>query len=97
VSKPATGSVPVAASGGAVATDHLKRQSEDTAPVSPAEPTPVAKDGLRTSSDPVSAVSSDHDKPLPLPKTDGANDEVKPAGTNHSDSNRRVWTLNTAN
>jgi hypothetical protein len=82
VSKSEAGAAPVTASGGAVAAEQLKRQSEDTAPVSPAEPAPVAKDGPRTSSDPVSAVSSDHDKPLPLPKTDGAGDEVKAAGTN---------------
>jgi hypothetical protein len=85
VPKPETGAAPVAAGGGAVATEQLKRQSEDTAPVSPADPTPVAKDGPRTS-DPVSAVSSDHDKPLPLPKTDGAADEVKPAGMNQPDT-----------
>jgi hypothetical protein len=86
VPKPESGSASVAASGGAVAvTEQLKRQSEDTAPVSPADPTPVAKDGPRTS-DPVSAVSSDHDKPLPLLKTDGASDEVKAAGMNQPDS-----------
>jgi len=37
------------------------------APVSPVEPTPISKD-KRTVSEPVSAMSADEDKPLPVPK-----------------------------
>lgn len=50
----------------------------DTSPVSPAEPTSSTPQD-NSNSDPVSAISADQDKPLPLPKTDGAADEAKAA------------------
>lgn len=81
--KPGAASAPDAGSE-ATAKDQLQKQDKDKAPVSPAAPAPIAKDDA-TKSDPISAVSTDHDKPLPLPKTDGANDEVKAAGTNQAD------------
>jgi hypothetical protein len=43
----------------------------DKAPVSPVGPTPISKDD-RTVSYPVSAMSADEDKPLPVPKTETA-------------------------
>lgn len=85
VPKPEASSAPDAGSDGVAATQPSQKVGEDKAPVSPAGPTPVAKDDA-LKSEPVSAVSSEHDKPLPLPKTDGATDEVKAAaGTNSAD------------
>lgn len=81
--KPGAASAPDAGSEGA-AKDQLQKQGEDKAPVSPAAPTPIAKDDA-PKSEPVSAVSTDHDKPLPPPKTDGASDEVKAAGMSQAD------------
>lgn len=72
------GSAPDAGST-SVGKESAKKEGEDSAPVSPEAPTPIAKDSA-TKSDPVSAVSSDHDKPSPPPKTDGAADEDKAAG-----------------
>ena len=63
--------------------EQVKKQDEDKAPVSPVAPAPVAKDEA-SKPEPVSAVSTEHDKPLPLPKTDGAND-VKAAGMEQAD------------
>jgi len=76
--KPGAVSAPVAGSEGA-AKDQVQKQGEDKAPVSPTAPVPIAKDDA-PKSEPVSAISTDHDKPLPLPKIDGANDEIKTAG-----------------
>jgi hypothetical protein len=45
--------------------------NNDKAPVSPVGPTPISKDN-RTVSEPVSAISADEDKPLPVPKTETA-------------------------
>jgi hypothetical protein len=45
--------------------------TNDKAPVSPVGPTPISKDD-RTVSLPVSAMSADEDKPLPVPKTETA-------------------------
>jgi hypothetical protein len=45
--------------------------NNDKAPVSPVGPTPISKDN-RTVSEPVSAMSADEDKPLPVPKTETA-------------------------
>ncbi|KAM0707926.1 hypothetical protein Q7P35_004575 [Cladosporium inversicolor] len=70
--KPGDAAAPTAASEGATE-EQVKKQGEDKAPVSPAAPAPVAKDEA-PKSEPVSAISTEHDKPLPLPKTDGAND-----------------------
>jgi len=44
---------------------------DDKAPVSPVGPTPITKDN-RTVSEPVSAMSADEDKPLPVPKMEAA-------------------------
>lgn len=79
---PGNAAAPTAASEGA-AKEQVKKQGEDKAPVSPVGPAPVAKDEA-PKSEPVSAVSTEHDKPLPLPKTDGAND-VKAAGMEQAD------------
>jgi hypothetical protein len=52
------------------------------APVSPVGPTPITKDN-RTVSEPVSAVSADDEKPLPVPKTETApvtSDKVENTG-----------------
>lgn len=55
------------------------KKSQDSSPVSPEEPaSSTARDN--SNSDPVSAISADQDKPLPPPKTDGTEDEAKPAG-----------------
>ena len=45
--------------------------NNDKAPVSPVGPTPITKDN-RTVSEPVSAMSADEDKPLPVPKMEAA-------------------------
>jgi hypothetical protein len=45
--------------------------NNDKAPVSPVGPTPISKDN-RTVSEPVSAMSAEEDKPLPVPKTETA-------------------------
>jgi len=79
---PGNAAAPTAAGGGATQ-EQVKKQGEDKAPVSPATPAPVAKDEA-PKSEPVSAVSTEHDKPLPLPKTEGAN-EVKAAGMEQAD------------
>ena len=50
-----------------------KKEGEDKAPVSPVGTAPVAKDEA-PKSEPVSAVSAEHNKPVTPPKTDGAND-----------------------
>lgn len=81
--KPGDAAAPTAASEGATE-EQVKKQGEDKAPVSPAAPAPVAKDEA-PKSEPVSAISTEHDKPLPLPKTDGAND-VKAAGMEQADA-----------
>jgi hypothetical protein len=44
---------------------------DDKAPVSPVGPTPITKDN-RTVSEPVSAISADENKPLPVPKMEAA-------------------------
>lgn len=58
-----------------------QKLEEDKAPVSPVAPAPIAKD-TASKPEPGSAVSADQEKPLPLPKTDGAADEAKTTGTN---------------
>lgn len=66
---------------GAVSTtkEQSQKLEEEKAPVSPVAPAPVAKDTV-PKPEPGSAVSADHEKPLPLPKTDGAADEAKTTG-----------------
>ena len=57
--------------------------TNDKAPVSPVGPTPISKDD-RTVSLPVSAMSADEDKPLPVPKTEtapAAADKIETTGT----------------
>lgn len=49
------------------AEDDSTTNNNNKAPVSPVEPTPITKD-KRTVSEPVSAMSADEDKPLPVPK-----------------------------
>jgi hypothetical protein len=56
----------------------VDKQGEDKAPVSPATPAPTAKDEAHKS-EPVSAVSTEHDNAVPLPKSDSAND-IQAAG-----------------
>jgi type II secretory pathway pseudopilin PulG len=56
-----------------VAKEQAKKEGEDKAPVSPVAPGPVAKDE-EPKSEPVSAVSAEHNKPVTPPKTDGAKD-----------------------
>jgi len=46
-------------------------ENNNKAPVSPVGPTPISKDN-RTVSEPVSAMSADEEKPLPVPKTETA-------------------------
>lgn len=57
-----------------------QKLKEDKAPVSPVAPAPIAED-TATKPEPGSAVSADQEKPLPLPKTDGAANEAKTTGT----------------
>lgn len=57
--------------------------TNDKAPVSPVGPTSISKDD-RTVSLPVSAMSADEDKPLPVPKTEtapAAADKIETTGT----------------
>lgn len=63
----------VVAGSEAVTKEQAKKEGEDKAPVSPVGPAPVAKDEA-PKSEPVSAVSAEHNKPVTPPKTDGAND-----------------------
>lgn len=56
-----------------VTKEQVKKEGEDKAPVSPVAPAPVAKDEA-PKSEPVSAVSAEHDKQPPLTKTDWTND-----------------------
>lgn len=62
------------------AKEQPQKQEENKAPVSPVAPVPVAKDTV-AKPEPGSAVSAEHEKPLPLPKTDGAAGEAKTTGT----------------
>jgi hypothetical protein len=69
-----------AASEGAVVKEQAQERGEDEAMVSPAESATAAKfDAAK--SEPVSAVSVEHDKSLSLPETDGEAEEVKATGT----------------
>ena len=81
--KPGAAAAPIAGSEFA-AKEQVLKQGEDKAPVSPAAQAPVAKaEALK--SDSVSAISSEHGKPLELPKTGAANDEVNTAGMDQVD------------
>jgi hypothetical protein len=83
--KPGGAAAPAVVAGneGAVK-EQVNKQGKDKAPVSPATPAPAAKNEA-LKSEPVSAVSTEHDKALPLPKSDSAND-VKAAGMEQADS-----------
>lgn len=61
-----------------VVKEQENKQGEDKAPVSPATPAPAAKDEA-LKSEPVSAVSTEHDNTVPLPKSHSAND-IQAAG-----------------
>ena len=66
-----------------VTKEQVKKDGEDKAPVSPVAPAPVAKDET-PKSEPVSAVSTEHDKQPPLTDTDWTND-IKFAGMEQAD------------
>jgi hypothetical protein len=77
--KPGGAAAPTVVAGNEGAVNkQVNKQGEDKAPVSPATPAPAAKDEA-LKSEPVSAVSTEHDNALPLPKSDSAN-EVQAAG-----------------
>jgi hypothetical protein len=89
--KPGAASALDAGSEGA-AKYQMQKQGEDKAPVLPVAPAPIAKDDAPKSK-PVSAVSTGHEKPLPLPMTDGTNNEVKTTGTKPADSNITIYSI----
>jgi hypothetical protein len=63
----------------------------DKAPVSPVGPTPITKDN-RTVSEPVSAMSADEDKPLPVPKMEA--DKTETTGMQLLSANLRTYNQN---
>jgi hypothetical protein len=67
------------------------KQGEDKAPVSPATPAPATKDEAHKS-EPVSAVSTEHDNAVPLPKSDSAND-IQAAGMEQANPHFTMYSM----